>query len=91
MNSHTHPEMLEGWLKKRGEKGLIKAPKLRYFLQSGTNLDYFIEKNTFSPQGSIDLKKIQNVVQKNATSFVLVSSTGRSYQVQISSDRLFFF
>jgi len=81
----SQPQLLEGWLKKRGEKGLINAPKLRYFLQSGTNLDYFIEKNTFSPQGSIDLRKIQHLVQKNVTSFNIVSATGRTYELEIVS------
>jgi hypothetical protein len=77
----THPPMLEGWLKKKGDKGLIKAPKLRFFMQSGTNLEYFVEKNTFSPQGYIDLKKISSVFQKSPTSFHVLSTTGRTYQV----------
>src|SRR5690348_4934610 len=48
-------EELRGWLQKRGDKGLIKGFKSRYFQQIDSKLYYFEDPADKEPLGNIDL------------------------------------
>ncbi len=53
---------LEGWLKKRGEKGVIKSWKSRWFVEKGKKLFYYTSRSSKLPQGFIDLLQMTQIV-----------------------------
>lgn len=55
------PVILEGWLKKQGEKGMIKSWKDRYFKQVGDKLYYYVNDLARDSQGYIPLSDVSAV------------------------------
>ncbi len=77
------PKLLSGFLSKKGDRGLVKGWKKRYFLQRGKHLQYFkSDKELNSVQGSIDLSTVGNVeerVDPQLGPIIAVHSPGRVF------------
>jgi hypothetical protein len=54
-------KVLEGWLKKRGEKGAIKTWSIRWFMRKGKKLFYYPSRASTTPKGFIDLMQASAV------------------------------
>lgn len=85
---------LEGWLQKRGDKGLIKSYKRRYFRQNGENLYYYAAKEDTTALGSIPLLSVTaarittspNERKKDASCNFEVVVPGRIYDLIAPTD-----
>lgn len=56
---------LEGWLRKRGEKGAIKSWKKRWFILKGKKLFYYVSNTANTPKGFIDLLQTSRIFSFN--------------------------
>ncbi len=83
----AEPKPLKGYLKKRGDKGLVKNYKLRYFEQRGDKVMYYHSDKLEDMKqvvGWIDLSKMIGV-ERNAEplGFDVRTSTGRVYTLMV--------
>jgi len=77
---------MSGWLKKKGEKGLIKTWKLRWFLIREDRILYF-ERENFNQKGQFPLSQVLCVdtLQDVSCGFSIVT-TGRTYLLQAMNE-----
>lgn len=65
---------LEGWLRKRGEKGAIKSWKKRWFILKGKKLFYYVSNTANTPKGFIDLLQTSRIFSFNTKRKVCCAS-----------------
>eukprot|EP01133_Synstelium_polycarpum_P004248 gene4248-4956_t len=75
------PPPLQGYLKKLGEKGIVKSYKKRWFLQSDTKLYYYEKEGDTNSYGYINLPDMLSV--KTIDSGFELSTPGRTYNFQV--------
>ncbi|GAM24520.1 hypothetical protein SAMD00019534_076950 [Acytostelium subglobosum LB1] len=75
------PPLLQGYLKKQGEKGIVKTYKRRWFQQKDTKLYYYEKEGDTESYGFINLPDMLNV-KTSDTGFELVTP-GRTYVMQV--------
>ena len=82
----AEPKPLRGWLRKRGDKGLVKNWKLRYFQQRGDKIMYYRgdkPEDMRQAVGWIDLGKMMGVERVSTEPFAFdVHTAGRTYCLQ---------
>jgi hypothetical protein len=91
-NNNNNDVCLEGYLSKKGEKGLVKLWKKRYFqLKNDMRLYYSEEKNT-APLGNIDLYSVSEVKSTGIAwgneRGLDIHTAGRVYQLSAPSPDL---
>jgi len=59
-------QQLQGWLHKKGEKGLVRSYKRRWFQQQGNKIYYFANKGDKESLGLIDCTEIKVVRRKDS-------------------------
>lgn len=86
LRSAVAPEPLIGWLRKQGEKGIVKGFKERYFVQRGPDLLYFVSDADVNkePQGWIDLSQIISVHRSALPGGFDVATANRTFHLQVS-------
>ncbi|GAM21414.1 hypothetical protein SAMD00019534_045890 [Acytostelium subglobosum LB1] len=72
---------LQGYLRKQGEKGLIKAYKKRWFIQKDSKLFYYEKEGDTQPYGYINLLDMLSV--RTIDSGFELATTGRIYNLQV--------
>lgn len=79
----VRPELMRGWLIKRGDKGIVRSWKKRWFAQKGKKLFYYRDDNANrSPMGNISLDQMRAVENRSDPSlgqYVGVHVPGRIY------------
>jgi hypothetical protein len=78
------PEYINGWLKKRGKKGVIRGLKKRWFFQHGTGSQLYYSKDKASKDvflGYIDLTKILSITKIGELQFN-INTPSRIYQLE---------
>ena len=75
------PKLIEGYLKKQGDKGIVKTYKSRYFKQVDDKIYYYKKKeNILQPLGNIELESIMEFYTTDK-GFDIVTPT-RIYHLQ---------
>jgi alpha-tubulin suppressor-like RCC1 family protein len=75
-------EDVQGYLNKRGDKGIVKLWRKRHFKMNMTTIEYY-EKEDLGKKGIIKLSDILDVLQGQVKfGFNLTSRTGRIYELQ---------
>lgn len=75
-----------GVLKKKGEKGLVKGWKTRWFCQKGQELHYFIDRKEEKLKGTINLSKIESVNTVEGKNVIELITTTRTYFLKTTLD-----
>lgn len=76
------PHPLEGWLTKRGEGGIVKVWRMRWFRQVGSRLYYFDNPQSVLANGHIPLKQVKRIVKANVANGIDVVTATRTYHLQ---------
>ncbi|KAL0480416.1 E3 ubiquitin-protein ligase HERC [Acrasis kona] len=80
---------VSGYLNKKGDKGIVKLWRKRYFKMSETIVEYF-EKEDTNKKGIIKLSDILDVLPGHMKfGFNLISRTGRVYELQAFDNESF--
>ncbi|KAN0015369.1 hypothetical protein ACTFIU_008100 [Dictyostelium citrinum] len=75
------PPILSGYLKKQGDKGLVRAFKKRWFQQRDTKLFYYEKEGDSEPYGFVNLPEMINV--KTVDSGFELATPTRVYVFQV--------
>ncbi|KAM9965075.1 hypothetical protein ACTFIW_004876 [Dictyostelium discoideum] len=75
------PPILSGYLKKQGDKGLVRSFKKRWFLQRDTKLFYYEKEGDSEPYGFVNLPEMINV--KTVDSGFELATPSRVYVFQV--------
>ncbi len=82
----AEPKPLKGFLKKRGDKGLVRNYKLRYFEQRGEKIMYYRSdkaEDLKQGMGWIDLSKMISVEKTAEPNAFDVVTAGRIYHLMV--------
>lgn len=81
-------EEIQGWLKKKGDKGPIKGWKNRWFQEKDDKIYYYKCRDDSNSLGYIDISKVVRLAKTGdgAFGFSITVSTGRTYVLQAFTD-----
>jgi hypothetical protein len=80
-------EDIQGWLKKKGDKGIVKGWKNRWFQEKERKIYYYRSRDDNEPLGFIDIDKISSISKTADGAFgFAVGVPGRVYVLQAFTD-----
>lgn len=85
---------VRGWLSKKGEKGLVKLYRRRWFVMDEERIRYYRQSDEREQRGHIEVDNIRNVRRSSGSSlrfdiFMRSSAGGRVYELQADNKEEF--